>query len=231
MSTGYPDYARISDASGFSLYETNVTPPENTTLFQGYVGSWSYINFICSVNNTTDVAQVIFEWFSDNTFTTIVGFRYVIRAGASFANTQYANLTSWCRVYYVSNSGNPFPFTMFGLYATTGPADQFQLASMDVPIFRVVQSIAATTTVNFIPQHIQPGPAKIMMQTVGTNWTLNVSYLDFATNTYLLFMQYNSADYTGKVVEDLPMIDAPYRFSIDNLASSAVTFVLAYLSA
>jgi hypothetical protein len=91
-------------------------------------------------------------------------------------------------------------------------------------------TVAAATATSITPGHIQPGACTFMMQTACTNWTVNVSYYDYGSGTYILMMQYNTASNANQVIASLPMIDAPYQFAFDNLSATSTVFVATLVS-
>lgn len=230
MTVGFPDYARLSQQGGYLLYGNSGNINQNQILFEGYVGTWPYVNMATNFGASTDFAQMNLVYFADETFNDVIGFRYAIRAGASFAMTQYANLTPWLRFYYESKSGLAMPFTNLALYASQGIANQWQLASMDVPILSLDQSIGANTTATVDINHIQPGPGNINMFTGAASWFININRYDWGSAGYVFDSTVNSAKYGQALSVDLPMIDAPYQFQIHNGDSVAQTFEMSWKS-
>lgn len=231
MSEGYPDYARLSRSGGVQLYSaTGIAPPYFTELFQGYVGLWPYVTLATTVGASADTALIDINYCSDSTFLVQIGFRRIIRAGGSFGVTQYANLSEWMQFYYSTISGMPIIFNELSLYGSDGYATQFNLTSLDVPIFQFNGSVAATTLVNETIQHIQPGPAKLYINTALTTWVINVQYFDYGTNTWLTLAVFNNTKNGTGGVFDMPMIDTPMRLQLDNTTAAAGTFQVSWLS-
>lgn len=217
MSTpGYPDYARLSAQGGFQLFAVSGTVNSGAILFQGYVGSWPYVNVHTNVNVSADACQVTLVYYSDNTFTTQVGFRVATRIGSSFASTQYSNLSPWLKFYVVSVSGNPMPFLALGLYGTTGYADQKQLASLDVPLLSDNPTIPATSTQSYLLQHVEPGDGVMTYSGPAASWFINVWYWDIGTAGYKLYAQFLSSWNGAGGNWRLPIIDAPPRVDVHN---------------
>lgn len=229
---GYPDYTRLARSGGYQLYEKSGTVPYNTVLFQGYVGLWPYVNLITTSNSSTDHARIHFDYYTDATFSTQNGFRYAIRQGDGFANSQYANLSDWLRVFYDDHTGLVFPFAEFGLYANQGPANQFQLSSLDVPIQQYEASVPASTTVTLFPGHIQPGAGKFYWSSGSATFAYLISYYDYASDSYHTQHRFSNVGMPSEGVIDCPMLDTSYRIQITNSDGAAAhTMRMAWLSA
>lgn len=217
MSVGYPDYTRVARDGGYLLYgAANVTPPYNIPLFSSYVGNWPYLTLALNVNSTADFIRVVIAYYSDDTFSTIVAFRYAIRAGADFSVTQYANLTEWCQVWYQTISGNPVNFIGFAVYGTSDPSNTNQLVSTDVPEFFYNQSVAASTSLNIAPGHVQPGPATLSMCMDNTAWAVEVQYYDYGSASYLLLTRMSSKIVATGGVWTIGLPDAPLNVFLQN---------------
>jgi hypothetical protein len=231
MTIGYPDYARLSQDGGTQLYAANnISPPENTVLFKGYVGSWPYVNLITNCNSTVENAQFKMQYFNDATFTTLVGEHHCTRASLNFAYTQYANMSPFMQFFYVTETGNPFPISQLNLYATTGKADSKSLYDLSEGILVGTESIAASTTSTHFPVLINPGRTTFQLQTAGASWFINVLYFSFQQNGYILYKQFNSAKWGQDVQVEFPMLDAPHKVEVHNTAASATTFVYGWAS-
>lgn len=231
MTVGYPDYTRVTRAGGYLLYGVvNLTPPYNSPLFSGYVGNWPYLTVALNVNSTTDFVKVIIAYYSDNTFTNLIGFRYLIRAGANFSVTQYANLTEWCRVWYLTQSGNPVNFLGFSVYATSDPATTNQLVSGDVPAFNFIGSVAANTIFSDLAGHVQPGPGIIQIFSSATAWTVQIQYYDFGTAAYETIAYWDETVNAHVVEADVGLIDAPLQVVMTNNDAAARTFRVSIVS-
>jgi hypothetical protein len=232
MSVGYPDYARLDRQGGYLLYGVeNITPAYDTSLVQAYVGAWPYLTLALSCNMGADTAQIVIAYFTDETFTVRVGFRIVVRQSTQFSVTQYANLSEWVSVYYVTQSGNPALFASFSVYASVGQASQTELVSTDVPIFQTDASIAATTTVNTTPQHVQPGRGLLNIYTNATSWFVILYYYDFGSASFLRLLQVDQTIAAKGGVFDISMLDAPMQVQIDNRDAGAETFRISIMSA
>lgn len=231
MSIGYPDYARLSQQGGTQLYAANnITPPENTILFKGYVGSWPYVNLITNIPATAEIAQFKMQYFNDATFTTLVGQHRCTRTNLNFGYTQYANMSPFMQFFYVTESGNPIPISQLNLYATTAPGNAQSLYDVSEGILVGTESIAASTTSTHFPPLINPGATTFQLQTAGVNWFVNVSYFSFDQNGYILYKQFNHNKYVSDIQETFPMLDAPHKVSVTNSDAAAVTFVYGWAS-
>lgn len=217
MSIGYPDYQRLSRSGGFLLYgQSNVTPPYDTALFQGYIGLWPYLNVALSIGASADTVEIVINYYSDDTFTHIVGFRNIIRQGGQFSATQYANLSEWCQVFYVTKSGNPILFASFAVYAASESANQIQLVSTDVPVFLFNAAIAASGSSNIVPQHVQPGPAVLSVNMDPTTWQMQIQYYDYGSGTFLLLTRMTNTSVPPGGVCTIGLPDAPINVLLNN---------------
>jgi len=222
MSTpGYPDYARLSQSGGKLLYGNYGTVPVNTVLFKGYVGDCPYVNFFCSTQNTGDFCKILFQWYTDDTFTTQVAYKYAIRGAANLGTTQYANLTPWLLVFYVSVSGNNFPFYAFSVYGAQGPAGANQLNSLDVPVGFYSATIPATTAETQTFSHVQPGAALLSGQFFGGNWLVALQYYDYGSATWLDISYLDNTGYGDGFNVSVGLLDTPMRLYLNNRNAAA----------
>lgn len=230
MSEGYPDYARLAQQGGTLLYGANGSIPQDTILFQGYVGPWPYINSFTDPVTGAENVTIFYEWYTDETFTVQVGFRLATRTQFSLAATQYANLSPWLRIFYTTASGNPISWTEFGIYGATGVADPNELLSADAPILSGNPSIPASTTMSFFPQHQSPGAAKFNVSTTLTSWFVNIFYLSSSSYVYTLYWQLNQPWAGGGGVWDVPALDTQHRVDVHNgtAAAGTINFGWAY---
>lgn len=226
MSIGYPDYARLSQQGGTQLYAANnITPPENTVLFKGYVGSWPYCNLITNIPASSEITQYKLQYFNDATFSTLVGEHHCTRTGLTFGYTQYANMSPFMQFFYVTQSGLAMPVSQLNLYATTGPGDSKNLYDLTEGILVGTESVAASTTSTHFPVLINPGETVFELQTAGASWFINILYLSFQQNGYILQKQFNNTDNVHDVQAQFPMFDAPYKVEVHNTAATSTTFV------
>lgn len=230
MSVGYPDYARLSQAGGTQLFGHQGGITNNLILFEGYVGSWPYVNLVTNGPITSNFAQINLVWFSDSTFTTSVGFRFAIRGLNTFAQTQYANLSPWLRIFYESDNGSNLNFPQFGLFATTAPAGQIELASLDVPIIHGQDTIPAGSGEVVTPGHIQPGAATFQFATASPSYSITFNYFDWTAQAFVPLGQIlsNFAPFGGFF--DVPMLDAPMNIAIHNGDTASRVFTYSWMS-
>lgn len=230
MSIGYPDYARLSLAGGFELFNFNGTMVNGTTPFSGYVGEWPYLNVFTEFPLTSDAGLIQFTYFTDDTFTSQVGIRNLVRGNGSFATTQYANFSPFVQVDFFTKSLNPIPGVEFSIYGTTGPSGNFGLASNDTPILSVNQSIGASTSVSFPAGHIQPGAGTLLISTAATSWSVNIQFYQWSSGTYFNYGQLTSAIAAKGGSFDVPLLDAPCQLFITNGDAAARSFIVVWMS-
>jgi hypothetical protein len=231
MSVGYPDYARLNRSGGYLLYGVGATsPPENAILFEGYVGSFPYLNVVLNVNATSDFIRVVIAYYTDETFSTQIGFRYVIRGGGSFSVTQYANLSEWCAIFYDSISGNPVPFIQFAIYGAQSVAGQTSLVSTDVPIYQSDGLVALSSSVQVNPLHVQPGSAILGIFTTAAVWFVTVAYYDYGSATYKRMYDIDSTITAKGGTYPVSLPDAPLQLTISNTDTSDRTFRMSLMS-
>jgi hypothetical protein len=230
MSEGYPDYARLSLSGGYLLYGDNGNIPNNDILFQGYVGSWPYINLMTAANGSTENMKLVLQFCTDATFAKIVGFIYIIRSWYTVSNSQYSCLSPWLQFFYGSDSGHAVNWSELGLYATVAPARQVGLASMDVPIASGNPVVNADTTTTITPSHIQPGDAVINISTALANWQVQFWYWSYDNAAWKFVGLVNSSMNAGGGSYDMPMIDAPYEIRLINNTAANGNINYAWLS-
>jgi len=227
---GYPDYTRLSRTGGVELGAASGNISNLQQIYKGYVGNFAYTAVTINTNVSADTTSVDLTWFSDSTFTQVIGFRRLIRNGSQFSETQYVNLSDWMIFQVETLSGSPMPFLWISAYGCQGPGDQISLVSTDVPILATTISVPATSTTQLVTTHVQPGDALFTLQTVAVSWFVNINYFDWGSAAYKLLRQYNSTTYVADINQDLPMLDAPYRIDVHNGDAAAKVFVLAYQS-
>lgn len=230
MSVGYSDYTRVSNSGGFLLFSTSGNIANGTVLFQGYVGYWPYLNLFTDCNSSGDFCQIEIAYYSDATFSNPSGFRLAIRMGASFAATQYGNISPWVRISVNTISGSPFPFIFLSGYGTTGPSDQVSMSSLDVPIAGGVQSVPGAGTQIIEIGHIQPGDAIFQVQTASTSWYVFIEYFDYGSNAWIRLYQTGPKSAAGDENLEWPQLDAPMRITFGNQQATTAQFVYGWTS-
>lgn len=230
MSVGFPDYARLEQQGGYLLYGASGVVPLNTTLFQGYVGSWPYINLVTDPTSPADKIQVIMEYFTDATFTTLVAFRYAIRDQLSICQTQYANLSPWLKVFYRTAGNNTINWAELAFYATTGEATSNALSSADEPLLSVNTTVVGGGNFTQEMQHIQPGDCTLMIYTKATTWNAQMQYYSYSNAAQMQLWHGDSTQFPEGSSWSVPMIDAPHTFSFTNSGATTQQLVVAYTS-
>jgi hypothetical protein len=233
MSEGYPDYARLARTGQYQLYNgKNVTPPYDTPFFQGYVGNFPFINVFTNLAAGSDFMQLIFQWYPDSTFTNPIAFRIAVRGSGSFAVTQYANLSDWLQVYYVTKSGLVMTFGEISIYGTQQHCGQRELTSGDTPMFAYNNTIAASSTVTLTVVKISPGESLFNLFSGAVAWNVNFLYYDYGSGTFIEYytMDQNAfADAAGHIF--VPVMDAPMQLAIHNQDTSPRLFLLIWNTA
>ena len=139
-------------------------------------------------------------------------------------------MSPFMQFFYVTQSGLAMPVSQLNLYATTGPGDSKSLYDLTEGILVGTESIAASTTSTHFPVLINPGRSTFQLQTAGTSWFVNVSYLSFAQNGYILYKQFNSTKWGTDIQAEFPMLDAPHKVEVHNSAAASTTFVYGWAS-
>jgi hypothetical protein len=205
------------------LYSGAGSIPQNTILFDGYVGPWPYINLFADPNTGTENVTIYLEWYSDSTFTKLVGFRYAPRNQFSLSATQYANLSPWLRVFYTTSSGNPITWVSLAVYGATGVADANALLSSDAPLITSSASIPANTTVTVNIGHVGFGDAEFVVSTALASWYVNFFYQDALSYTGLFYTQINSSWAGSGGSFSVPALDSPHTLQVHNGTAAAGT--------
>jgi hypothetical protein len=227
---GYADYARLSQAGGTELAFAIGLVKENFIMFKGYVGAYPYVNLFLDMSTGYQPMQMLLEWYSDATFTNIVGFRFVNRVAGNLSATQYANLSPWLRVYYVTPDGSEVSFATFGLYGATAPALNNQLISNDVPLSSGAPTIAAGAIENYPAIHVQPGDAQLIVTTAASAYFFVIQYWNYSDNQYDTMYQFDQPTMGAGGSFNTPMIDAPINIRIHNEDAAAQQFTWAIIS-
>lgn len=224
--TGYPDYTRLSREGQFQLFfGSNFTPVNNTVMFQGYVGNFPFINVFANMGASADFMTMFFAWYTDSTFTTQIAFRAAVKTGNNFTVAQYANLSDWLQIFYVSKSGGNMTFTSLSVYGTQQPSGQRQLASSDVAFFSSSGSIAASTTITTTITKVIPGPSIFNLFTGATAWNVNFLYYDFGANAYVIdYVAVGTTFANSGCHIEIPLLDCPMQIQIQNQDAAARTF-------
>lgn len=224
VQPGYPDYARMSLASGFTLSYTNQAFNVNTTLFQGYIGSWPYINHFWDGQAGTDFYQIQIIFSSDSSFSNDVGFYTLYRYSSSTCFKQYKCLSDWVTIQInpitLSNT-NVAGITFFG---TTGMIVSNDVGSLDVASLEVSNAtVNAGATLTFQPFNIFPGKNRLSwLSSQNTGWFLTVSRLD-VSNTFKPIYFSRDIKHGFGADTDIWAPDAPLQVTFRNSTASAST--------
>lgn len=218
MSEGYPDYQRLARTGQYQLYfGANITPPENTSLFQGYVGNFPFVNLFTDLASSTDFMQINLLWYPDSTFTTPIAFRRLNRGGSNFAITQYANLSDWLQLFYVTKSGNPMTFTDISMYGTQQPSDNRQLGSYDTALMSTNQTVAASTTVTIPLTKLASGTSLMNLFSGAVAWNANILYYDYGSNSFINYYSMDQNAFADAACHiQIPLLDTPMQFQFHN---------------
>jgi hypothetical protein len=155
----------------------------------------------------------------------IVGFRFAIRQGAQFSGIVYGNMSDWMTVEIVTQSGNPIAVNEFGLYGTTGYSPSLAVDSLDVPLLFQHVTIPATTTSEFLIQHVHPGKTRFLLNSAATSWQVKFRYYDYNTNSIQTMYQTQTFGVPTSISEDFPQLDAPCYVDIVNNDAAPKTFI------
>lgn len=225
MTVGYQDYTRLSRSGGVQLYGSTASLVSGTFPFSGYVGNSSYVTIAFNGGVGNDFVQLNMVYCSDSSFSQVVGFRRAVRTAGQFSITQYPNLSEWMQIQVITKSGNPFPMSFMGIYGSDGYAPQTVMASLDVPMLLINSTVNASSTVNLVPQHVEPGNGRFSIKTTATTWAINVGYYDFGSGGYIFIA---GADHNnpGNTPANLavPILDTPMQVSLVNSDTAARTF-------
>lgn len=220
---GYPDYTRIVRAGNQNLFVAGATLANGANIYRGYVGSWPYTIIFCDMATTTDFMRIRMQYYTDNTFTTLLGFRYSIRGSANFSCLSYGNMSDYLSVFIDTKSGNPIPVQTFGIYATMGTSEQIMLDSNDVPLLFFSGTVAASTLQQVPILHVHPGLAKLKMKSAGASWQPWLYYYDWGSGAYVSLIGGPQFAAAGTYETDFPQIDAPMQVGLQNLTAAGVS--------
>lgn len=217
MSVGYPDYARLSQQGGQQLLNiTNASPAYFTFLVMAYVGLWPYVNMFTNVAASTDFQLITLGWYTDHTFATQVSQRNAIRTGGSQGWTQYANQTDWLGVYYTTKSGLAIPYTQWSVFATTGPAEQIQLADNSGPITVTDNTLAASSSLTWNFNAIQPGDGLLTWDTTAASWEVDVNFYNWNLAAFQRQQTLKSGAFQPQGALEVPALDTPSQLVLKN---------------
>lgn len=228
MSVGYPDYSRLSRSGGYLLYSGSGLLPYGTALFQGYVGNFPYLTIGLNCDSSADYVKVIINYFSDSTFTNNIGFRYLIRTGAQYSITQYANISEWAQVFYITKSGAQFPFLSFVVYGAQGRADPAQLDSSDVPLANWSGAIPANGNEPILIQHVRQGSALISGHILAASWEIILRWYNYSANAFQTLAGLSNSSVQAYFSQQMPLLDVPLQLTIYNHDSTSQDFYVGF---
>jgi hypothetical protein len=217
---GYPDYQRMSLSSGYLLGSGSGDIPNTIVVFQGYVGSWGYINEYFQNLQSTDYYQVQVLYFSDATFSTLVAQQLGTRGGANVGARQWPVLTPWVKIQVAVAAPHVADNNIWTFYGSNQLASSAQLGDLDVPILHGSNAIPTNTTILMIPDHIIPGPAILSVSeaALGSYYT-ELDYFEYGSLSWLVFLNINDFCYAGGATLKIALPDAPIRARVHNGAS------------
>lgn len=231
MSTGYPDYARLSQAGGSELATITGAVTSGQVIFEGYVGSWPYIYLANSTFTPTDNVLITITYYSDSTYTTQASSQGITRSQLMQTITVRAVLGPWAKITVTTASGNAVTFsqiTIYGSYArSTGP----DLHSGNEVAFQTSASIGAGTTSTFNIAVTPKGSAVFMLYSPAGLWAAQFYYYSWAAAAVIEIMQLDNSIAAHGGIWTIPVIDAPYSVHITNRATAAQSIIASLTAA
>lgn len=155
---GYEDYARTSLATGKLLARGSQVFSTTTNLYFGYVGPWPYINMFMNITGGNRHYLLQFNYYSDDTFTTLIAGTQSVRQDNNNGYQQYKVLSPYLSVTIIPDSGTPGGNILYAIYGTTGKASAADLATLASNGIEQVNAILSGQQSNFTLVEIVPGP-------------------------------------------------------------------------
>lgn len=186
---GYPDYQRLSLAAGVLLGSFVGDVTGTSTVFKGYVGNWQALNSHWDSQNKTSLAYyyVEYTYYSDDTFTTIVGSQFETRSSQHEGFSQHVPISAfvWITIIYLSGAaaGNQTYF-VYGAQAATPVG---RLASVSKPLLAENNAVGANGVVTTSIGTIVPGWAHILIQASVAGVIILLQYYDPSVTSYITF--------------------------------------------
>lgn len=220
---GYPDYARMSLESGFLLAGATQRINATTTVFQGYVGSWGYVNAFWNAGGGTDNYTINFAYFTDGTFTSQVAVQLGVRNSNIVAWRQYPVLTPWLQIFITPKLGTDTVSITYDFHASNGQANSAQLASLDAGFLDQNGTVAISSNIQVGTTHLIPGSAIMSIhESVTTAWDLKLQRWDFGTSAWVDFFELDAATETANISVEIAMPDAQMQLRVDNTSTTVV---------
>lgn len=218
---GYIDYARTSLATGFLLASGSRAFTALTTVFQGYVGSWPYINFFWQALTGPSFDSINLTYFSDSTFTTSVAGTSSTRGTQYTGYRQYAVLSPWLQITVNPSSATDNTPCFYAFYGTTQKASSAKLGNTSVQFLESFPTVGANATVNETILNILPGLASVSVFTKVATAQFDIQRWDFGLAAWQTFWltTLNAVNTGGTFQVSLP--DAPIQAQLTNLTAGA----------
>lgn len=231
MSIGYPDYTRLQTTGGYELASVAGPITDAQVIFQGFVGSWPYLNIYTPAALSADEYQLIIGFFADSTQHTPVGTVLATRYTSAYALAQYAVLGPWVNIQVVTASGSALDIGVIGVYGTYGNAGAARLHGGPYPILNYNATLAASTGTTQQAGYIMPGPAKINIWTAAASWYVYLGAYDYSAGNYPAVWRIDNTIAAHGGTFDLPMLDTPHLLTVHNGDTSARQFIINWIQA
>lgn len=231
MSTGYPDYARLSQAGGSELATVTGAVTSGQVIFQGFVGSWPFLYLANSSFTPNDNVLITITYYSDATFGTMASSQGITRSQGMATITVRAVLGPWCKITVTTASGAPVTFgqvTIYGSYARSSGPD---LHSGNEVAFQTSASVAGGATSTFNVAVTPKGSAVFMLYSPAGLWAAQFFYYSWAAAAVVEVMQLDNSVAAHGGVWTIPFIDAPYSIHLTNRATAAQVIVASLTAA
>lgn len=222
---GYLDYARVNLAAGFLLAGDIKRIHTTISVFQGYVGAWSYVNAFWSSGGGTDNYTILFEYFSDSTFSTQIGTQVGVRNSNCIAWRQYGVLSPWLIIGIIPVLGTDTVTVTYAFFGSNSSSTSAKLASLDTDLLSFNGSIAGSGNVALGLTHVIPGPAVLSFHSnVSTTWTCEIQRWDISSANWLddVYIDQNTDTFGG--IHTIALPDAQVQVLIGNGNAAAKTF-------
>lgn len=227
---GYPDYQRVSLASGVLLGSFTGAVPSDTQVFKGYVGNWQALNTNWNSTNKTSLAyyDVEYVYWTDNTFTTIIGEQIEVRSSEIQAFSQHVPQSPWLTVDIIYESGSALGNLVWSMYGSQILTSCAKIGGNNTPLISLHELVAPGVT--SFPQGLTiPGTCSLICTTNGVPVVVDIQAYNPGVSGYQNFAELGlltaSLDYT--LISSVP--DAPLNVQISNFNTGSVT-VNVYLS-
>lgn len=215
--TGYQDWQRVNYAAGLIVANWNAAVSATVNITALNIAAWTYINVQMFNPSGGPLLNVVFNWYSDATYSVIV-----------FTNTQTLSsnmntgfcvpvMTPWLKIQLNPKAtGNNTVITL-NVYGADQYSTPYEFATFASPLVNASHALGISGTSSDFTFFNYFGNALLHVTTSSANpCAVDIGYLDYATNAYINYLHYDAVSLSAPLRELIAIVASQIRINLTN---------------